>query len=78
MKLRTLRFVYLAIFVLGGLFIRSRDSAAILLIAWILVFAIAQFFVFRCPYCDAYAYKANKGRWFRSIGTRCRNCGEPY
>ena len=78
MQLRTIAIIFWTVFFLGGALLVALKAGGYLTIAWVLLFAISQRYVLRCPYCDKLAYGRDENRKFRLIGALCRHCGEPY
>jgi hypothetical protein len=46
--------------------------------AWFAVFAVAQFYIFRCPHCGKVAIITPDGIASPFVGTSCRYCGKEY
>jgi hypothetical protein len=46
--------------------------------AWFAVFAVAQFYIFRCPHCGKVAIIAPDFIASPFVGTSCRYCGKEY
>jgi len=45
---------------------------------WFVLFAVAQFVVFRCPHCSKVAVFTPSGMATPFVGTQCRYCGKEY
>ena len=45
---------------------------------WLLLFAIGQFVVLRCPHCHKLAMFGPYRRYHPTVGSRCRHCGKDY
>ena len=85
MKLRTRVLFFGAVYLFGFVLLTSCLPAALvhdyiphLVFGWFLIFAIGQFFVFRCPHCHKLAMFGPYHRYHPTIGSRCRHCGKDY
>ncbi len=45
---------------------------------WFVVFAVGQFWWFRCPHCRKNAIFRPSGWSSPAVGDSCRYCGKPY
>jgi hypothetical protein len=50
----------------------------ILVVSWFLLFAVGQFFVFRCPHCHRSAMFGPYRQYRPFIGSQCAHCGKDY
>jgi hypothetical protein len=85
MKLQTRAWLFGAAYLLGPLAFMLCLPATLLhdfipyvAFGWILLFVIAQFIVFRCPYCHKLAMFGPYHKYHPTIGRRCRHCGKDY
>jgi hypothetical protein len=80
-SLRTRFWIFAAVFLLGFIAIGPQlpsDYEGAFFVAWFLVFAIGQFFVFRCPHCHRSAIFGPYKRYRPFIGSHCPHCGKTY
>jgi hypothetical protein len=54
------------------------DYEPVLFVSWFLLFAVAQFFVFRCPHCHRSAMFGPYRQYRSFLGSRCPHCGKDY
>lgn len=85
MTLQT-RAVLLGTVYLGGFLILAvslgdtvlREYESHIFLSWFLLFAVGQFFVFRCPHCHRFAMFGPYHTYHPTLGRKCRHCGKDY
>lgn len=86
MKLRNKALIFYLTYLGGGVALAmvvaiSQGSTSVLVgafLGWFHFFAVSQFFILRCPYCDHCAFFTPEGGSTPFVGSRCRHCGKPY
>ena len=61
-------------------FVENEKDALVFLVPWVIVFLIAQLFVFRCPHCRKLAIFPPTGGAAATpfVGSVCRHCHKEY
>jgi hypothetical protein len=75
---------FASVYLGGGLLLmvvassRGMKVFSVAIFGWFLVFGLAQFWLFRCPWCKKLAILTPRRAATPFVGSACRYCGQEY
>jgi len=85
MRMQAKMILFAVAYLVGGLVVMVLSVGGqgpiliVPILVWFLVFAVAQFYLFKCPHCGKLAWLKWNG-WLATpfVGSSCDKCGRDY